>query len=184
MTIGLLLLSVSATNAAAESPPNVLLNYDYDSINFTNWSEPENRHWSWWNLGKLMPFPVEIGRGTLPIHEFGERPMNLSGITVAYDGREINLAEYFDHARVNGFLVIKDNDIVYEAYIVFISSATRNLYAFNKRDGELVATISLNGYGFGNPITYRTPSGKQFIVIATSEKDGSDAKLNAFALPD
>ena len=116
MTIGLLLLSVSATNAAAESPPNVLLNYDYDSINFTNWSEPENRHWSWWNLGKLMPFPVEIGRGTLPIHEFGERPMNLSGITVAYDGREINLAEYFDHARVNGFLVIKDNDIVYEAY--------------------------------------------------------------------
>ncbi len=66
--------------------------------------------------------------------------------------------------------------------LIFISSATRNLYAFNKQDGKLVATISLDGYGFGNPITYRTSSGKQFIVIATSGKDGSDAKLNAFAL--
>ena len=68
--------------------------------------------------------------------------------------------------------------------ILLISSATRNLYAFDKRDGDLIAAIPLDGYGFGNPITYRTSSGKQFIVIATSEKDGSDAKLNAFALAD
>ena len=68
--------------------------------------------------------------------------------------------------------------------LIFISSATRNLYAFNKRDGELLRTISLDGYGYGNPITYRTESGKQFIVIATSGKDGSDAKLNAYALAD
>lgn len=68
--------------------------------------------------------------------------------------------------------------------LIFISSATRNLYAFNKRDGELVATIPLDGYGYGNPITYRTSAGKQFIVIATSEKDGSNAMLNAFALAD
>ena len=116
MTLGLLLLSVSATTPAEESSPYVLLNFNYDSVNFTNWNEPENRHWSWWNLEKLMPFPVEIGRGTLPVHEFGKRPMDLSGITATFEGREINLADYFDQARVDGFLVIKDNDIVYEAY--------------------------------------------------------------------
>jgi quinoprotein glucose dehydrogenase len=68
--------------------------------------------------------------------------------------------------------------------LLFLSSGTRNLYIFNKRNGELVDTIELDGHGYGNPITYRTASGKQFVVIATSGKDGSDAKLNAFALAD
>lgn len=115
-TLGLLISSLPATTTADESSPYVLLNFDDESINLSNWNQPENRHWSWWNLEKLMPFPVEIGKGELPVHEFGKRPTDLSGITVTYDGREIDLAEYFDHARVDGFLVIKDNDIVYEAY--------------------------------------------------------------------
>ncbi len=68
--------------------------------------------------------------------------------------------------------------------VLFLSSATRNLYAFDKDSGKTLATIPLDGYGYGNPITYRTKSGRQFIVIATSESDGSDARLNAFALPD
>ena len=115
-TLALLFLSVSAPSPADESSRYVVLNFDYDDINFENWNEPENRHWSWWNLGSLMPFPVEIGRGTLPVHEFGKRAVDLSEITASFEGKKINLAEYFDHARVDGFLVIKDNDIVYEAY--------------------------------------------------------------------
>jgi quinoprotein glucose dehydrogenase len=68
--------------------------------------------------------------------------------------------------------------------VLFLSSATRNLYVFDKQSGEVLATIPLDGYGYGNPITYRSKSGRQFIVIATSEKDGSAARLNAFALAD
>jgi len=68
--------------------------------------------------------------------------------------------------------------------LLFLSSATRNLYVFDKRNGEVLATIPLDGYGYGNPISYRTQSGRQFIVIATSEKDGSKARLSAFALPE
>ena len=68
--------------------------------------------------------------------------------------------------------------------VLFLSSATRNLYAFDKKTGDVLTTIPLDGYGYGNPITYRTASGKQLIVIASSEKDGSNAKLNAFALSD
>jgi quinoprotein glucose dehydrogenase len=68
--------------------------------------------------------------------------------------------------------------------VLFLSSATRNLYAYDTDSGEVLATIPLDGYGYGNPITYRTESGRQFIVIATSEKDGANAKLNAFALPE
>ena len=40
-----------------------------------------------------------------------------------------------------------------------------------------------HGGGFGNPITYRTKSGKQLIVIATSQSDGTAPKLIAFGLP-
>jgi len=68
--------------------------------------------------------------------------------------------------------------------LLFLSSATRNLYVFDNENGKLLTTIALDGYGYGNPVTYRTESGRQFIVIATSESDGSAAKLNAFALPD
>lgn len=68
--------------------------------------------------------------------------------------------------------------------LLFLSSATRNLYAYDKVNGELLATIPLDGYGYGNPMTYRTESGRQFIVIATSEKDGANAQLNAYSLPD
>ncbi|MBT5220224.1 MAG: serine hydrolase [Woeseia sp.] len=116
LTFGLLLLSITAPTLADESPPHVVLNFDYDDVNLENWNEPENRHWSWWNLGALMPFPVEIGRGSLPVHEFGKHAIDLSEITTSFEGRKINLAEYFDHARVDGFLVVKNNNIVYEAY--------------------------------------------------------------------
>jgi len=67
--------------------------------------------------------------------------------------------------------------------VLFLSSATRYLYAFDKDSGRVLATIALDGYGYGNPMTYRTTSGRQYVVIATSEKDGSNARLNAFALP-
>ena len=67
--------------------------------------------------------------------------------------------------------------------LLFLSSGTRNLYVHDKENGGLLETIALDGHGYGNPMTYRTGSGRQYIVIATSEKDGSNARLNAFALP-
>lgn len=66
--------------------------------------------------------------------------------------------------------------------LVFISASSPYLYAFDKTNGELVWQTELSGGGFGNPMTYQSPSGRQFIVIATSQSDGSDAKLMAFAL--
>ncbi|MDX1389559.1 MAG: PQQ-binding-like beta-propeller repeat protein, partial [Acidobacteriota bacterium] len=66
--------------------------------------------------------------------------------------------------------------------LVFISASSPYLYAFDKATGELVWQTELGGGGFGNPMTYRSPSGRQLIVIGTSQSDGSDAKLVAFAL--
>jgi len=67
--------------------------------------------------------------------------------------------------------------------LVFISGSSPSLYAYDKASGELVWEQELGGGGFGSPMTYRSPSSRQFIVIATSGDRGEDAKLMAFALP-
>lgn len=113
---GAMFMSSLAPVGAGEAPPFLLLNYDYKSINFSNWNEPRNRHWSWWNFEKFIPFSVEIGRGSLPTHEFGRAPKDLSSLSVDYYGRKMTLADYLRYSRTDGFLVIKDNNIIYEAY--------------------------------------------------------------------
>jgi quinoprotein glucose dehydrogenase len=68
--------------------------------------------------------------------------------------------------------------------VLFLSSASPYLYAFDKRNGNLLWKTDLGGgSGFGSPMTYRSPSGRQMVVVATSKSQGEDAKLMAFALP-
>ena len=67
--------------------------------------------------------------------------------------------------------------------LLFISGASPYLFAFDKSNGDLLWEQELGGGGFGNPVTYSTQSGRQFVVIATSQSDGSGARLRAFALP-
>ncbi|HXV65314.1 MAG TPA: PQQ-binding-like beta-propeller repeat protein, partial [Vicinamibacteria bacterium] len=68
--------------------------------------------------------------------------------------------------------------------LVLISGSSPYLYAFDKSTGELLVKTELDGGGgFGSPMTYLSPSGRQMIVIATSKSRGEDAKLMAFALP-
>ena len=52
------------------------------------------------------------------------------------------------------------------------------------RDGTTLWRGDLgNGLGRGNPMTYRTRSGRQFVVVATSADGQVDSKLQAFSLP-
>ena len=65
--------------------------------------------------------------------------------------------------------------------LVFIGGGDDALYAFDKDTGEEIWSGALPRRTSGNPITYRTRSGRQFVVIATGS--GTDAALVAFALP-
>lgn len=68
--------------------------------------------------------------------------------------------------------------------LVFIGGGAPQLHAVDARTGEPRWAGDLaGGYGLGNPATYRTRAGRQFVVVATSKRDGSEAKLMAFALP-
>ena len=55
-----------------------------------------------------------------------------------------------------------------------------SLHAIEKTNGKDLWQGALPGRSYGVPMTYRTRSGKQFVVIATGQ--GADAALIAFSL--
>ena len=57
--------------------------------------------------------------------------------------------------------------IVTKGGLVFVGGSDTGLNAFDKQTGALVFRLDLGRATTGTPMTYRTPSGHQFIVIAT-----------------
>jgi quinoprotein glucose dehydrogenase len=76
----------------------------------------------------------------------------------------------------------KGGPLVTAGGLVFISGGDSYLYAFDKKSGKEVWRGAIPYATTGNPMTYRTRSGKQFIVIATGVSD--ENALVAFALGD
>lgn len=74
----------------------------------------------------------------------------------------------------------KGGPLVTAGGLVFISGGDSYLYAFDKKSGKEVWRGAIGFATTGNPMTYRTRSGKQFIVIATGVSDENE--LVAFAL--
>jgi quinate dehydrogenase (quinone) len=74
----------------------------------------------------------------------------------------------------------KGGAIVTGAGLVFVGGGDKYLYAFDKNSGREVWRGALPYTNSATPMTYRTRSGEQFIVIATGS--GADHALVAFAL--
>jgi quinoprotein glucose dehydrogenase len=70
--------------------------------------------------------------------------------------------------------------VVTKGGLVFIGGGDPYLYAFDKATGREVWRVPTPFRTSGNPMTYKTRSGRQFVVIATGA--GPDATLAAFAL--
>jgi mono/diheme cytochrome c family protein len=70
--------------------------------------------------------------------------------------------------------------LVTKSGLVFIGGGDPYLYAFDKATGKELRRVPTAFPTSGNPMTYRTRSGRQFVVIATGA--GPDATLAAFAL--
>ena len=66
--------------------------------------------------------------------------------------------------------------------LVFIGGGEPYLYAFDAATGREISRAPTEFRTSGNPMTYVSGSGRQFIVIATGA--GPDASLVAFALPE
>ena len=71
--------------------------------------------------------------------------------------------------------------LVTKGGLVFIGGGDPYLYAFDKTTGAELWRGATPFPTNANPMTYRTESGRQFLVIATGR--GVDTALVAFALP-
>jgi len=65
--------------------------------------------------------------------------------------------------------------------LLFLTGGGRVLYALDARTGATLWSWDLGRVGYANPMTYRTATGRQFVVVATGR--GVDATLVAFAIP-
>ena len=70
--------------------------------------------------------------------------------------------------------------VVTKGGLVFVGSGEPYLYAFDKATGREVSRVPTPFRVSANPMTYKTRSGRQFVVVATGA--GSDAALVGFAL--
>jgi quinoprotein glucose dehydrogenase len=70
--------------------------------------------------------------------------------------------------------------IVTKGGLVFAGSGDPYLYAFDKATGRELSRVATPFQVSATPMTYRTRSGRQFVVVATGS--GSDAALAGFAL--
>jgi quinoprotein glucose dehydrogenase len=64
--------------------------------------------------------------------------------------------------------------------LIFVVGGDGYIYAFETKTGKEVWREKLPYNGSANPMTYRTASGKQFIVMATGT--GADNALVAFTV--
>ena len=74
----------------------------------------------------------------------------------------------------------KGGAMVTKGGLVFIGGGDGYLYAFDKKNGKETWRGKIPYENTAVPMTYRTPSGRQFIVVATGA--GADNALVAFAL--
>jgi quinoprotein glucose dehydrogenase len=72
--------------------------------------------------------------------------------------------------------------IVTKGGLVFVGGGDKGFYAFSKESGKELWSLPLPRVTSGTPMTYRSRSGRQFVLVATGS--GDDASLVAYALPE
>jgi len=112
---------------------------------------------------------IDLNRGAIAWQEpFGDWPELRANPAL----KGVNLPAVLGVGGPQGGLVTKGG-------LFFVSGEDTSLHAIDKSNGKDLWQGALPGRSYGDPMTYRTRSGKQFVVIATGQ--GPNAALVAFS---
>ena len=113
---------------------------------------------------------IDLGRGAIAWRvPFGDTPSVRNHPLL----RDVKLPARLGVAGAPGIIVTKSG-------LILGGGGDAALYAFDKTNGRELASFPLDRRASATPMTYRTKSGKQFIVIATG--GGSNASLVAWTI--
>lgn len=108
------------------------INDNCSTVNISNWDDPPNRHCAFLNFDQIALNTKVIEKGEMSTHGFGSNPTDLSHILVKWGDDDISLERFFKLAHINGILVLKQNDIVYENYLRMESTDRHNIMSISK----------------------------------------------------
>ena len=140
------------------------------------------------------PAPVDATPGTrvpsLPLFKppYGEVvAVNLNAGDIAWRSPVGDSAAVRNHPALKGIALPErlgvagaPGAIVTKGGLVFVGGADTGLNAFDAKTGELVFRLDLGRRTSGTPMTYRTASGRQVVVVATGA--GRESTLVAMAV--
>jgi quinoprotein glucose dehydrogenase len=113
---------------------------------------------------------IDLNHGTIAWHQpFGDWPELRANPAL----QSANLPPLLGIGGPQGGIVTKGG-------LFFVGGEDMSLHAIDKTNGKDLWQGPLGERSYGTPMTYRTPSGRQFVVIAVGQ--GADAALVAFSL--
>jgi quinoprotein glucose dehydrogenase len=130
----------------------------------------------------LEPIPViKPPYGTLAAYDFSEGGGLTWNLTVGDSPRVRNVPELRDLALPPLGVAGPPGPIVTAGGLVLVTGGGESLLALDARTGAQLWSGALDANSSANPMTYRTRSGRQFVVVAAGE--GTRGRLVAYALP-
>jgi len=106
---------------------------DGKRVTLANWMSPPFNRWSLQNVPQLLP-TATVYRGDGPPAELPVRARDLAGLRFEVTpGSTLSIAEWLAASYTDGFIVVQDGRIVYEAYLNGMQPQTHHLaYSLSK----------------------------------------------------
>jgi len=157
LTIALIVLSATMiSTVSAQSPPSVLFDPSIMSgspptpdqrITLTNWQTQPFNHWAFMHMEQVMRTAL-VDRGAGPVATLSTSPRSLASLKFeSPTGDKISVAEALVRIDCNGYLLIKDGEIVFEYYANGLGPRMRHLTqsAGKSVAGTLAAALVVDG---------------------------------------
>jgi len=127
-------------------------------VTLANWMTPPFNRWSLLHIPQILP-TATVYRGAGPIAELPSRKRDLGAIRfVSASGKTLSISEWLTTSYTDGFIVLQNGRIVFEAYLNNMRPRTRHLsYSISKSvigilagilvdDGDLDLTRNVEEY--------------------------------------
>lgn len=111
-------------------------------VTLANWMSPPFNRWSLQNMTQVLPTATAY-RGNGPVAELPVRRRDIAGLRFeASTGTTLSIAEWLAASYTDGFIVLQDGEIVFEAYLNNMQPETRHLsYSISKSVIGILAGI-------------------------------------------